>query len=258
MHVAGQGDPAPFEEWCGDMGGLLLHGFPGSPAEVRELGEYLSERGVSVLAPLLPGHGREPEALRGVHWLDWVRAAAAGLRRLQERCEWVFACGLSMGGALSIYLAAEVPVVGLAVVSPAVSVRNPLARFLPLAAHFMQWVDLGEDEDLADPSGVQRQFYYTRVPAEAAAEMYRMLRAAWRVAPYVDVPALIVQSPRDAVLHPEGAEALYQRLASEDKQLHWLERSGHNALVDVERDLIFGLIHGFIESTTQKLGRKPA
>ena len=254
MHIAGQGDPAPFEEWGGQIGCLLLHGFPGSPAEVRELGSYLCERGVSVLAPLLPGHGQQPEALRGVRWQDWLRAAAAGLRRLQERCRWVFVSGLSMGAALALYLAAELPVAGIAAVSPAISLRNPLARFLPVASHLLQWVDIGEDEDLTDPTAAQRQYYYTRVPAKAAAEMYRLLRAAYKVAPLIDVPVLILQSPHDAVLHPEGAEALLQQLGSEDKRLLWLDRSGHNALVDTERGTVFYEIHRFIERVIQHEG----
>jgi carboxylesterase len=247
VSVAGQGDPTPFEEWNGQVGCLLLHGFPGSPGELRGLGAYLSERGVSVRAPLLRGHGRQPEALRGVRWLDWVRDAAAGLRRLQARHDHVFVAGLSMGGALALYLAAELPLSGIALLSPAVRLRNRMARFLPLAAFFVQWVELGEDADLIDPTASQRHWYYTRAPAAAVAEMYLLIRAAWRAAPGVDAPALIVQSPRDAVLNPEGAEALLGRLGSSDKRLVWVERSGHNLLVDVERERVFAEVHALIE-----------
>ncbi len=245
--IAGRGDPSPFEVWAGKACGcLLLHGFPGSPAEVRELGEYLSARQVSVIAPLLPGHGQEPAALHGVRRLDWIRAAAKDLRRLKEHCEWVFGAGLSMGASLALYLAAEVPLAGLALISPAVRIRNPLAPLLPVASLFLRWVDLGEDADLADPEGPSRQWYYTRAPAGAAAEMYRLTRAAWRLARYVDVPTLILQSRRDGVLHPEGAQALLDRLPAEKKRLVWLERSGHNALVDVERETLFEQVYGWI------------
>jgi carboxylesterase len=247
VHIAGRGDPAPFEEWRGEVGCLLLHGFPGSAGEMRGLGAYLSERGVSVLAPLLPGHGLQPEALRGVRWLDWVREAAAGLRRLQGHCSHVFVAGLSSGACLALYLAAELPLSGVALISPAVFLRNRMARFLPIAAHFLQWVEIGEDEDLVDPDGPSRHWYYTRAPAAAAAEMYRLMRTAWRVAPDVDVPALVVQSSHDAVLKPAGAEALLRRLGSQEKRLVWLERSGHNALVDIERERVFGETHDLVE-----------
>lgn len=259
MEIAGQGDPRPFEAWPSEeVGCLLLHGFPGSPAEMRELGTYLGERGISVLAPLLPGHGREPQALRGVGRKDWIRAAGAGLRQLHERCRWVFAAGLSMGAALALYLAAEVPLTGVAAISPAVQLRDPLAPLIPIAAFFLQWVEIGEDEDLADPTAVERQWYYTRAPAKTVAEMYRLIRSAWRLAPYVDQPVLIVQSRHDAVLRPEGAQALLERLPGEANRLLWLERSGHNALVDVERDTIFEQVHAFIQEQSAMLDQQPA
>ena len=41
---------------------LMIHGFLGTPAEMRPLAEKLLEAGVSVHAPLLPGFGAEIEA----------------------------------------------------------------------------------------------------------------------------------------------------------------------------------------------------
>jgi len=123
-----------------------------------------------------------------------------------------------------------------------------------MASLLLQWVDIGEDEDLTDPTAAQRQYYYTRVPAKAAAEMYRLLRAAYKVAPLIDVPVLILQSPHDAGLHPEGAEALLRQLATVDKRLIWLDRSGHNALVDAERGTVLNEIYRFIEGVAQHEG----
>ncbi len=252
MFIAGRGNPTPFEEWHGTVGALLLHGFPGSPAEMRELGAYLAERGISVIAPLLPGHGRQPEALRGVRWSAWVQEAEKTLQRLQERCTSVFALGLSAGAALSLYLAGRGPLAGVIAVSPAVKLRNPLAPLAPIARFFLRWVVLGEDKDLADPSGPERQWYYTRAPASAVAEMYALLRAAWKATGRLRVPALIFQGRRDGVLRPEGAEALFRRLPAMEKRLVWLERSGHNALVDVERETVFRETYAFMETVARR------
>lgn len=252
MFIAGRGNPTPFEEWRGAVGALLLHGFPGSPAEMREVGAYLAERGISVAAPLLPGHGRQPEALQGVRWSDWVREAEGALEHLRKRCTSVVALGLSAGAALSLYLAARKPLSGVVAVSPAVKLRNPLAPFIPIARFFLRWVVLGEDKDLADPHGPERQWYYTRAPASAVAEMYALLRAAWKAAARVDVPVLIFQGRRDGVLRPEGAEALLRRLPSAEKRLVWLERSGHNALVDAERETVFREAYAFIEAVARR------
>jgi len=213
---------------------------------MRELGSYLGQRGVSVIAPRLPGLGERPEALLGVRWQGWLRAAASDLRRLQERCGWVFAAGLSMGSMLALYLAAEVPLAGVVAVSPAVSLRNPLSHLIPVARHLVRWYEMGPDADLVDPTGPQRQWYYTRVPGPAVGEMYSLIRRAWRLAARVDVPVLLVQSRSDGTLRPSGAAALLRRLGTEDKRLVWLERSGHNALVDAEREQVFSETVRFI------------
>lgn len=57
MSSQARNDPAPFILTGGDDGILLIHGFTGSPAEMRPLGCYLHERGLTVSAPLLPDHG---------------------------------------------------------------------------------------------------------------------------------------------------------------------------------------------------------
>jgi alpha-beta hydrolase superfamily lysophospholipase len=58
-----EGKTATFE-LPGDRGAcLLIHGFTGTPWDVRPLGEALSAAGISVQAPRLPGHGTTPAAI---------------------------------------------------------------------------------------------------------------------------------------------------------------------------------------------------
>ena len=45
----------------GEHAVLLMHGFTGSPAHMRKLGEALHARGFAVRGILLPGHGGVPE-----------------------------------------------------------------------------------------------------------------------------------------------------------------------------------------------------
>src|SRR5215470_1737870 len=58
-----EGKTAPFE-LPGDRGAcLVIHGFTGTPWDVRPLGEALSRAGIAVQAPRLPGHGTTPAAM---------------------------------------------------------------------------------------------------------------------------------------------------------------------------------------------------
>lgn len=56
----------PFAFAGGPIGVLLVHGFTGAPQEMRGLGRFLAENGMTVLGIRLPGHGTRPEDLERV------------------------------------------------------------------------------------------------------------------------------------------------------------------------------------------------
>jgi len=91
----------PFFMPGGNTGCVLVHGFTGTPKEMRLMGEYLSEQGLTVLGIRLPGHATDlPDMIR-VKWKDWLAAVEDGINILSNCCENIFVAGLSMGGILS-------------------------------------------------------------------------------------------------------------------------------------------------------------
>lgn len=113
------GDLEPFRLGSGDQGVLLIHGFCGTPPEMRGLGEHLAASGFRVHGVLLKGHGTTPEDLATTTRRDWVASADAQLAELRRECSEVFVSGQSMGGAISLVLAARHPDL------------SPLPRFQP-------------------------------------------------------------------------------------------------------------------------------
>ena len=77
----------PFFEQRGQAGVLMLHGYSGSPAELRPMGQALAAANYTVCGPLLAGHGGAPDGLLGVTWQDWLGSAEAGLRQLAASCQ---------------------------------------------------------------------------------------------------------------------------------------------------------------------------
>src|SRR5215831_10767847 len=88
----------------GERACLLLHGFTGSPWDVRPLGERLAARGMFVRAIRLPGHGSTPAAMAAVSHRDWEQATEDALRSLSSYRN-VFVAGLSVGALLAVLLA---------------------------------------------------------------------------------------------------------------------------------------------------------
>ena len=131
------------------VGVLVLHGFTGSPWEVRPLCEAAIDRGLSVAAPILPGHATTVHALDQVRWHDWLVAAQASHAWLAHHCDVVHLAGFSMGGLLAALLAEQVPKPDrrLALLAPAFAVSLPQKWILQVLARVGVVSHLGK----ADP-----------------------------------------------------------------------------------------------------------
>lgn len=242
-------DPGAFALGGGPVGCLLLHGFTGSPPEMRLLGEFLHDRGISVAAPLLPGHGTIPEDLNRTRWQDWASAAEEALLALRARCDVLFIAGLSMGTLLVIHLARRYPdVAGIVLYSPALKVAHRLLPLLSLLRPFVkQWPKESEEEtDLTDPEAVKRCWSYESWPTRGLSELVKLQRVVRAELKEVRVPAMVFHSTLDTSIHPTSARRTFDGLGSQDKELVALHNSGHVVTVDSEREGIFARTYGFI------------
>src|SRR5260370_771763 len=88
----------PFRFRGGTRGILLIHGFAGTPPEMRGMGQFLAAGGYDVMGPLLSGHGLTPEAM--------AARCQDALAHLRRDCAEVFVGGQSLGATLALHLAA--------------------------------------------------------------------------------------------------------------------------------------------------------
>lgn len=250
-------DPAAFEADGGAVGVLLIHGYTGSVVETRPMGVYLAELGLTVRCPLLPGHGTHPEELTRISWQAWVDEVETALRELQGRCEPVFVGGLSLGALLALWLGSGHPeIAGLIPMAPATRTRTRLMPLALLLRYLCKYNPLGPmgDDDLCDPQAAGRGWCYDETPLWGAGEVYLLQRKVRRALPQIRQPILIVQGRRDAHLHPQAANEVYDAVASTDRTLVWLENSGHNLLIDGERESVWALSYDWMMGL---LGEKP-
>ena len=235
-------DPSAYNAEGGPWGALLIHGFTGSVAETRPMGEYLAARGVTVRCPLLPGHGTTPLHLTRIRWQAWAERVESALNELQCRCQAVFVGGLSLGSLLTLWLGARHPeIAGLIVMAPAIKLqdrRMPLTLGLRYILKYNPKGGMG-DSDLDDPQAANRIWCYDDTPLWGASEVYLLQRRLRKLLPCIGQPVLIFQGRRDKHLDPQAAQIVYYAVASTDKTLVWLENSGHNVLADGEREALW-------------------
>ena len=231
-------DPSPFFLEGGPAGVLLIHGFTGSPPEMRLIGDFLNQRGYTVSAPLLPGHGTSLEDMNRRTWREWADHVEGALTDLQACCERVFVGGLSMGTLLSLNLAAQHPeVLGAVLYAPAAKVDNRLIYLTPVMKYVLPvWRASGES-DLVDPEAESRFWSYEAYPVRAAHELLKLIYRVRRLLPQVTCPVLVFHAARDKHIRHEGAQYVYDHVGSEDKELIILHNSGHALTVDMEWEI---------------------
>ncbi|MEU5214425.1 alpha/beta fold hydrolase [Streptomyces sp. NPDC020742] len=235
----------PFRRDGGEVGVLVCHGFTGSPQSVRPWAEYLADRGLTVALPLLPGHGTRWQDMQITTWQDWYAEVDRELRALTERCAKVFVCGLSMGGALALRLAAKHgdAISGVAVVNPANKLHDAAAPLLPVLRHLVRTTK-GVASDIALPGA--EEVGYDRVPLHAAYSLRRLLQQVDSELPVVTQPLLVMTSPQDHVVRPTDSERILSRVSSTDVRQTLLERSYHVATLDHDAEQIFRDTFAFV------------
>ena len=255
-------DGEPFFKPGGLAGCLLLHGFTGTPFEMRGLGECLAGRGYSVYGPRLAHHGTTAADMNRSRWWDWYYSALSGWHLLQAICDQVFVIGLSMGGMTALMLAANQPVAGVVAMSTPVHMPEEWKFKL---ARYVWWIrplvkkPNGSGRNSRRNSEARGPFVpsYTLYPVRGIAELGRYLQVLDQTLPTITAPALLLHATHDEDVPPSNLDYIYDKIASPNKSKVWIERGGHLITADLDKEKVFREIVDFLEknSSTEESSR---
>jgi len=219
-------------------GVLVIHGFTGNPSSVRELAERFAAKGFHVEVPRLSGHGTVIEEMIPTRWSDWSADVEAAYKVLAARCQRVIVAGQSMGGALTLWLAARHPeIAGIVCINPVAQ-----GRTVEEIKFFEAIIESGEESlagigsDISDPQVVENS--YAGTPLRAAYSMY--VEGAAPLAehyPMMVMPMLLINSVQDHVVEPTQSDFLVEHYAGKVERV-MLEKSFHVATQDVEKETV--------------------
>ena len=243
-HLPGE----PFSWLAGKdaSGVLLIHGFTATPAEMHPLGQELHRQGYNVAAPRLPGHGSTPQQLNACRWQEWLDAVEQAYQalRLESRC--VAVCGESMGGLLSICLAAAHPeLAAVVLMAPALHTAKSWVKWL---APLLSWIQPYVRKPPGKPSAADARWQgYGVYPSRAARQLFALQDEARRRLAAIHQPLLIIQGRLDRAVHPRVPAQIAAGVRSTLIDIRWMERSGHCVAIDAEWELVAQLTQSFIK-----------
>ncbi len=206
---------------------LLIHGFPGTPHEMRPLAEALHAWGWTAQALLLPGFGPELDLLPTMRLADWTQAVRDAAHALRRSHRPFVVIGFSMGGSLALATASELQPDALILLSPFTGLQTRLWQWLPLFRRlvprlrpfrlfkpnfsdprFRQGMEgflPGVDWDDPAAQAAMRDF---TVPVAVLDEVRKAGNTALQAVAEATMPALILQGREDPIVPPKQTRQL--------------------------------------------------
>ncbi|MCX8124560.1 MAG: alpha/beta fold hydrolase [Spirochaetes bacterium] len=229
-----------FKKGSSQTGILLLHGFTGTPAEMRYVAEKLNEAGATVYVPRYPGHGTNLLEMANSSVDAWFTAAREALFELKSHCQDVYIAGLSMGGIFAILLAREFAIEKIALMSVPCTLKEKTIYGAPIAGLFTKilWVP-NKTKGVCDEAARKEHICYDDgIPVVQSWQLFKTIKKAMKALPQIESEVLIIQSKNDNVIPQHSAHYIYSHLGSAHKQLIWLHKSFHAITVDIEKDAV--------------------
>ncbi|QEN09616.1 alpha/beta fold hydrolase [Oceanispirochaeta crateris] len=221
----------------GDEAVLLVHGFTGMTSNFFYLFDRLVSEGYTVSLPRLPGHASNAADFHESTGHDWLRCVVDEYVLLQSRYKTVYIAGLSMGGLLTLILAALFDPAKIVVMAPAISIRNKLVFKTPFLKYFIHsvkgsWKEEDEDDEERRTLG---RAYWARTDVIKVADMIALRKRALKNLSRVKSPTLTIVSEGDKTVAPDAVQIIENGISSNRKEHIVLVESPHVLVNGCER-----------------------
>jgi len=231
---------------------LLIHGFTGTPKEMRWMGEFLNQQGYTCLGIRLTGHATDPEDMIRSRWTDWAASVEDGYSLLRGLTDNIFLMGLSMGGVLALLMSTRLNVRGVVAMStPYKLPDDPRLRHIELIAKAVSFMPKNNDEPGAswfDKEAWKDHISYPQNPVRSIGELNKLLKEMRTALPQINVPVLLMHSKNDTYVLPENMELIYADLSNVmDKTKLYITESSHVIPRDASRERVFRSALEFIQ-----------
>lgn len=230
---------------------LLIHGFTGTPKEMRWMGETLNRvHGFHCLGIRLTGHATRVEDMIRSRYTDWIASVEDGYHLLSEVSDQIYLIGLSMGGMLALLMSTRLVVAGAVAMSTPYSLPYDypawMMKILSKVIRFQPKEKEGPGASWFDKAAYAGHVSYAQNPVRSAAELQLLIIEMRAALPEIKVPVFLIHSKNDTYVTPENMDHIYADLTMPDKTKLYVTESGHVVTRDAARNQVFEAAANFI------------
>ena len=243
-----QGGQPFFMNSGGSSGVLLIHGFTGLPAELFLLGNALNQQNFTVLCPRLAGHGVDENNLMRTTKDDWFNSVLDAFFILRGVCDEIFVVGHSMGGLLTLKLAAEQNISKIVTLAAPIFIDDGMGlKNLPPKEFCGNACIVQPRRKLIDVPQAANDVY-KKTPLVSVHELVELIDDVKNLLPTITAPILIMHGEDDHTAQPRSARFIMDNVGSKRKFITTVANSGHLLPLDENRDFVFEEIANFLRS----------
>jgi carboxylesterase len=185
---------------------------------------------------------------------DWTASVEDGYNLLSGVTDRIFLVGLSTGGILALLMSTRLKVAGVfAMSTPYRLPDDPRLRFIKQISSFIKFMPKNNDAPGVgwfDKQSFLEHKSYPMNPVRSIAELNSLMAEMRSALPLVDVPVYLVHSRNDNYVIKDSMQLIYNQLGTKDKQMLWVEGSGHVIPREPAREQVFKAATEFILKVT--------
>lgn len=214
---------------------LLIHGYNDTPASLDGIARALHAAGWTVRLPLMPGHGRSLAAFDAWTAEELLAQARDEYAELRATHGTVVVAGLSMGGAIASWLAAETDADGLVLYAPMLFVPQQMQVAVSTARLWgivTKYLSGGGRRSVIDPEAGRRTISYGCSTRRSLEALQQIANGVGVRLGFIHVPTLVIQSEQDNRLPRAQSLHAIARIGAKDRTVVWTTGAGHVLTVD--------------------------
>ena len=160
-----------------------------------------------------------------------------------------------MGGILALTSASYLSFKGVVAMStPFKLPDDPRLKHIEWLSKIASYVPKGTeapDSGWFDKKAYEDHVSYPQNPLHAIGELNKLVGIMQENLANISIPVLLIHSRDDDYVIKDSMQRIFEKLTVTDKEMVWIEGSGHVITSDAQRETVFSLAANFVNRITQ-------